>query len=493
MKRVRLPVPRKNIPVDLSDDSSDSEDSDEEDKRPVASAKKKLPPVASKKGKHPNRKSDCPGVSWHAPTGKWIGHINNPLKRTISGWQKHETTPCFSDEQECIEATNALRQRIHVEYWEHCTSLAAADPLTKGLTRGPDDAAEADEKTVYWRPNYRNDHKPYRAVRVSAGKTGVIWVPSCQHGVGAADCCPHQAKQAVEGGPREFCATHGGRCPHGTKWNRCRKCNEPNVTRMMSNCSSCAVRIDAKRQESKGGNGLCSMCEDHAKNEAAENGSDPPAKGKTWENIVLDELIPLVVDKEGLVICYESRDDIRHMLGSNKRSRKGECSTAHQRRPDLLYIVRDADARIVAALLVEVDEHSHTTYTSECEAGKVDETFQSILKLAQEEGKSRLAETRSGDIRTPFLLFYKFNPNACDAPGGAIKLSTRIQVLARMCNTFLNTDPAAFHKLSDEGQCLTPHVQCLYYHTKEGGAHLAYFDEHATGAWNWKGNDCPRK
>ena len=179
------------------------------------------------------------------------------------------------------------------------------------------------------------------------------------------------------------------------------------------------------------------------------------------------------------------------MLGSDKRRRIGECDTNHQRRPDLLYLVRDEDAHIVAALFVEIDEHSHADRDPACEAGKIDETFQAILQLAQKEGAARGAAARAR-VRTPFCLFLKFNPNACDAPGGAIKLPTRIKDLAARCKDFLNRPASFFHELSDAGECMQPHVGCLYYHTKQGAKNLDYFETHAEGAWVWHGNMCER-
>ena len=348
---------------------------------------------------------------------------------------------------------------------------------------------DADANTVYWRPNQGDDHKPYRVVRANAGNKGVDWKRACQHAG-----CTTAAAQAVKGGVYEFCMTHGGHCPCGHAWTTCLNCN-PNVTKMANCCSTCGNGLALKRRESKGGNGYCFRCEAHANAEAAENGSAPLAKGKSWEDYVLDALIPRVVDAEGNVIVHEMRDDLRNMLGSNKRRNRGECSTNHQRRPDLLYVVRDAEARIVAALLVEVDEHSHNlskNYTSACEAGKIDETFQCILQLAQTEGKARLAAARTEAVRTPYVLFLKINPNACDAPGGSISLDVRIDVLVRMVNEFLNTPYAEFHELADAGACVLPHVQCLYYHSKQGGEHLAYFDAHARDVWDWIGNSCPR-
>ena len=154
--------------------------------------------------------------------------------------------------------------------------------------------------------------------------------------------------------------------------------------------------------------------------------------------------------------------------------------------------MRDEEGFIAAALLVEVDEDSHTSRKSICEVGKVDETFQSILTFAQNERKMGDAKADEKASHMPFVVFYKFNPNACDDPGGPIKLDERIQVLANACNKLLNTPASVFHGFSDIGRCMKPGVACLYYHSKRGGHHLAYFDEHCPGQWDWYGNQNPR-
>jgi hypothetical protein len=180
------------------------------------------------------------------------------------------------------------------------------------------------------------------------------------------------------------------------------------------------------------------------------------------------------------------------MLGSNKRSRRGECSTEHQRRPDVLWLVRDAESRIAAAIMVEVDEDSHSDRKSDCEAGKVHDTFQSLLKLAQEEGKNRLAKTtRLGEVLTPQVLFIRFNPNACDAAGGPIRLDTRIQVLATRVCELLNTPAEVYQQRSMEGKCMKPYVELLYYHSKRGGKHLDFYEEHKQ-SFHLTPNACPR-
>ena len=499
----------------------------------------------------PSARPDRPvvdGVTWHRVKRRWIGHVWNPLTK-----KKEHTSP-FPDARydECVTARAALRARIdaacaaanvtrrvtapaakkahgglkwdgkkwqgqapdpwtgkkiHVGMYadtpgEEARGVAAVaakraalvaaydaamekraldDPLTDGLPRAPADATDAVAEQVYWHVSGKTDppHTPYRVVK--SGETQ--YERACHE-------CPSHAIPRSKGGNATHCVAHGGGCPHGTKWSACRECN-PNAKKQVNNCSSCAKRLNKKRRTTKGGNGLCPDCDVHLTAEAKEAGSAPPPAGERWENVVLDKLVTLVVDLEGKKIAYESRDDMRNMLGSNGKRRRGECSTAHQRRPDLLYLVRDADAHLVACLFVEVDEHSHSDREPSCEAGKVDEEFQSLLQLAQTEGMARHAVARR-EVRTPYVLFLKFNPNTCDAPGGAIPLETRIKVLAKRCCDFLTTPTTEFHALSDAGKAMAPHVEALYYHSVKGKANLDYFDARATGAWDWRGNACPR-
>jgi hypothetical protein len=282
-------------------------------------------------------------------------------------------------------------------------------------------------------------------------------------------------------------------CKHKRLPSSCYQCQETSGKKSVHLCSYCEkTQIDRKRQTTTGGNGLCPNCETYLKQQAAEAGAEPPTKGKKWEDVVLDQLETMVTDPQGNVIAYEMRDDFSNMLGANKRRRRGQCSTEHQRRPDILWLVREPEeGRIVAAVMVEVDEDSHTDRTSECEAGKVHDTFQSILKLAQEEGKSRLAETRMGEVLTPQVVFIRFNPCACDAPGGIIKLPTRIQVLAARVRELLNTPAEVYQERSRKGECMKPYLEILYYHSKQGGKHLAFYEQHKD-AFHLTPNQCPR-
>jgi len=293
--------------------------------------------------------------------------------------------------------------------------------------------------------------------------------------------CPHELQRSMcKVCTPGYCPK---KCPHERVFATCRECND-NIRNQPSNCNECGNQLYPKRTERNGGIGICSGCEEHAKQVAFESGSAPPPKGKRWEDVVLDELTKLVVTKEGRVEPHEMRDDFKHMLGSNKRRRTGECSTNHQRRPDLLYLVRDVNRRIIAFLIVEVDEDSHQSYSVDCEGGKIDETYDCLVTLAQKEGASEGSAVRH-DAQLPHVMVFKFNPNACD--GGTFTLAHRIAQLAKQCNEFLQMDHAKLKGFDNR----TTHVRTLYYHSKRGGPILEYLKDAARkGAIQYGENEC---
>ena len=158
----------------------------------------------------------------------------------------------------------------------------------------------------------------------------------------------------------------------------------------------------------------------------------------------------------------------------------------------MLWLVRDRDGRIVAAVMVEVDEHSHTDRTPACEGGKVCDTFSAICNLAQTEGKGRLAVARNGVVRMPYVLFLRVNPNACDAEGSNIGIKTRIRVVAKKVREFLRTPQKEFYRRADARETMLPHVECLYYHTREGAKNIALYRENHGKSLYFYGNTCPK-
>lgn len=426
-------------------------------------------------------------------SGKWRGKVNDKAHAALplGGKPKRRCTPSFATYAEAVKALAELRDKVHQEYDAIILPRVQADPLVRGVPRAPDDGSTAVARKAYWVCNYNTNHVPKRMVVVKSGKRGFRWRVACVH------CDEDNASQAQTDkrvvAKQPSCTAHGGVCEHDRTPHVCRGCQEESKKQMPSLCSHCQkTQLARKRRIGGGGNGLCPSCETYLRAQAAESGAEPPLKGKRWEDVVIDQLETMVTDTEGNVIAWEMRDDQSNMLGSNKRSRRGECSTEHQRRPDVLWLVRDAESRIAAAIMVEVDEDSHSDRESDCEGGKVHDTFQSLLKLAQEEGKNRLAKTtRLGEVLTPQVLFIRFNPNACDAAGGPIRLDTRIQVLAARVRELLNTPAEVYQQRSREGKCMKPYVELLYYHSKRGGKHLAFYEEQKQ-CFHLTPNRCPR-
>jgi hypothetical protein len=243
-------------------------------------------------------------------------------------------------------------------------------------------------------------------------------------------------------------------------------------------CTHCkTMRLREKRQPQHGGNGLCPTCETHLKTEADANGYDGPMKAPRWEEVVFDQLLPLVTYADGTPFPPDQRDERRGGgLGtSSAKKRRRECDTTTNRFPDALWILRDERGRAVMALAVEVDEHSHGDREPECEVGKVEDTFQSVQERCKHEGAATGSAGRVDGYMVPVVVF-RFNPNAYDK--ARVKLEDRIRVLANLINSYAHMDAEAISKL----QTHAPILHVLYYHTKEGGKHLAHYASKAVEA-----------
>ena len=457
------------------------------------------------------------GVVWCPDRKKWRGSLRDKLKKTASGRPKHVKTASFPADQEeaCARATEALRARIDGEYWAEMERRAAADPLTRGLPRGPDDAADAEEGNVYWRPNEHNNHMPHRVVRAHPG--GIwIWVRAC------AECAAVAINVKFGGGTSLYCRGHlpsADRCPHGGGALRvhCQICRAEDAEaagkvagKLTAWCARCQdSKLSPKRLVIHGGNGLCASCEATLTEEAREAGAEglAPAKGKSWEDLCLDKLEKLVPHPR------EMRDSMTHMIGSllsKKRKvravRAGgigalggaagqDCDTTKQRRPDLLYVLRHPETgRIVCCVVVEIDEHSHSNsnYTTSCELGRCDDLHQALSIHAQREG---FTDDRRGhgnpDAVRPVLHVLKLNPNACDATPKTMKLERRIQVLADRVNAiFARPRQELLEAVQrNDAEVLIPRVELFYYHTKQAARHIQGYEEaHAQGRLFYAGN-----
>jgi hypothetical protein len=255
---------------------------------------------------------------------------------------------------------------------------------------------------------------------------------------------------------------------------------------------------------------VCAVCEDRHNAQAAENGASRFPKSIRWEDHVFNKLLPQIYDADRNVVSPELRDDFHNVLGSlyedttdgagrklRKRMRgREDCDTTTFRRPDSLFVRRDAStAHIVAVLSVEVEEDCHRSRKFSCETGKVEDTFNAIQKIAAGEGASALSRTGVRvDAEFVYYAVFKFNPNACDVTP-PVKLDDRIEVLARACTAFLSRDPEEYKALPIKEREV-PHVTTFYYHSDAasidapGDPSRNFLRGYAEMApnWAWHGN-----
>ena len=167
-------------------------------------------------------------------------------------------------------------------------------------------------------------------------------------------------------------------------------------------------------------------------------------------------------------------------LGTSvNRKRNRECDTITNRFPDGLWIVRNPEGRITLAVAIECDEDSHTSNDPSCEAARIDEIFQSVQALAAKEGAVKHTKGRHDAQMVPIVTI-KFNPNACDVK--FVRLRDRMKEVARLTNWYLHKTEAEVRAMCDKELWRVPIVHILYYHTKEGAKHLAYFGKWAVEA-----------
>jgi hypothetical protein len=236
--------------------------------------------------------------------------------------------------------------------------------------------------------------------------------------------------------------------------------------------------LSLKRQLRNGGNGLCAGCEAHLQAEAAAAGVDaPPAPTERWEDVFFRKLLPLVTYRDGTPFPPDQRDERRGGgLGTSKAvKRRRECDTTTNRFPDGLWILRDARGRALLAVLVEVDEHSHSDRDPACESGKIDDTFQALQDRLAKEGAATGAAARHDACMVP-IVFIKVNPNAYDAK--RVGLDERVATVAALVNAYAAKTEDEIEDL----QNTAPIVHVLYYHSKEGAQNLAHFETNAPAA-----------
>jgi hypothetical protein len=414
--------------------------------------------------------SDHPGVVWFELTSKWMGTVRDRSVRVGKGPKKIHVG-YFDDERACADAVATKRVEVDAAIAQKLHAMAQALPHTRGLPLRPKHPADAQPETAYYGEKFKgakgSESKafgPQRLVRVASKSRpgGFDFLPCCIATLDSGAPCTNVA--TTDG---KHCNRHGGGFRVG----------EATGNGFCAHCKTMGLR--AKRQPQHGGNGLCPACETHLKTEAAANGSDAPIKSRRWEDVVFDQLLPLITYADGTPFPPDQRDERRGGgLGtSSAKKRRRECDTTTNRFPDALWLLRDAHSRVILALAVEVDEDSHGDREPQCEVGKVEDTFQSVQERCKHEGAATGSAGRVDGYMIPVVVF-RFNPNAYDK--ARVKLEDRVRVLADLVNSYAHMPAAEREALPTHG----PIVHVLYYHSREGAQNLAHLRAVApTAGW----------
>tara|TARA_B110001450_G_scaffold171929_1_gene160403 strand:+ start:647 stop:1837 length:1191 start_codon:yes stop_codon:yes gene_type:complete len=382
----------------------------------------------------------------------------------------------FADKQAAVDAVAAKKAEVEAAIAQKLRAVAQELEHTRGLPLRPAHAADAEPETAYYgekvyggRGSGSGEAKefgPTRLVRVAdkSAPGGFVFHPCCIATLDSGAPCTSVA--SIDG---KHCMRHGGGF----------KAGEARGNGFCTHCKT--MGLAPKRRPQHGGNGLCPACQTHLEKEAAENGYQGPTTSRRWEEVVFEQLLPLITYADGTPFPLDQRDERRGGgLGTsvNVRKRRRECDTTSNRYPDCLWVLRDKRGRAVMALSVEVDEHSHTDRNPECETGKIDDTFQAVQERCKHEGVATGSAGRIDGYMVP-LVFIRFNPNAYDK--AKVKLDDRVKVLADLINSYAHMDVEAIAKL----QTHAPILHVMYYHSKEGGKHLAHYASKAV-ATGWE-------
>jgi len=408
--------------------------------------------------------SEFPGVTWDARRGKWMGKVCDRSVRVGKNSKKIHVG-CFADERACAEACATKRAEVDAAIAAKLHAMAQELEHTRGLPLRPSNPADAEPQTAYYgekRLGVRGSGEPKafgptRLVRVASKSKpgGFEFTPCCIANLDSGEPCTSQTTN-----DRKHCDRHGGGFKAGEG-------------RGNSFCTHCkTMHIGPKRQPLHGGSGLCVTCEAHLKAEAAANGAEAPLKpNQRWEEVVFEQLLPLITYADGKTPCPPDQRDERKGGGlgtSSTKKRRRECNTTTNRFPDCLWVLRDESARAVLVVIVEVDEHSHGDRKPACESGKLDDTFQALQDRLAKEGAARGAVARHDATMVP-IVTVRLNPNAYNKR--VVKLADRVEATAALVNSYLHMDAEAIATL----QTHAPILHILYYHTKQGAENLTHY------------------
>ena len=159
--------------------------------------------------------SKVPGVTWDPRQKKWRGQCLDRLKG------KNISTSYFTDENDCAEALQRLREMETLAFQSEIEKRIREDPLVRDLEKAPDDIQDALPGKAYCCVGPQNHYVPSRVV-VTNLQTHREYRKACEK-------CTQRAYTGRDGTTR-FCVQHGGgfrclgykgeECPYNIAVNR---------------------------------------------------------------------------------------------------------------------------------------------------------------------------------------------------------------------------------------------------------------------------------
>ena len=211
----------------------------------------------------------------------------------------------------------------------------------------------------------------------------------CPHGrqksqckeCGGSSICPHNRRKSQ-------CKECGGSsiCPHNRQKSTCKECVHTTIPKAL--CKICVTtRLTRRRQVT----GVCAKCDPMV----------PPRTEHTFGELVIQSI--------GFEPNQKDTTFVMH----------GNCRDLSRRRPDMAYIIPGQ-----VAVVIEIDEDSHSDRLPECELAKVSNQNESIRRM------SGCAEIPCYTIRV--------NPDVFD--GGLVSRKKRAETVAGLCRHLLDPD-----------------------------------------------------
>ena len=221
-------------------------------------------------------------------------------------------------------------------------------------------------------------HKKKRSQCRECFDLGIGGSNFCKHGTRKSNCkeCPGSSQVCEHGNLRSFCLE----CPLGDKVKY----------------AICKVCVSKKLAVSRRALGLCAECET----------TTPPRTEVTFGNMIIEQ------------VGFEPNCKDKTV------STGAKCKGLDHRRPDLLWVIKNK-----VAVVVEIDEQSHSVYEPSCEIRKISEQNLAIQQL--------------DDCENIPVYTIRVNPDAYDKKRKTLK--NRAETVAKKVREILDDDSHERH------------------------------------------------